>query len=1027
MRSIPRNLSLMALALVVAPALVAQESTGQVVGTVKTKAGEPMAGVDIRLTSPSLQGVRVVTTDAKGAFRAPLLPPGPYSITPVKAGFLSPKIDVEVGLGQVVRQEILMAQAAAQATVEVVATAATVDKSDVKTASNVSSELLDVLPRTTRGMDTAALITPGVAIGLNNRVMIRGGQTTSNRFLLNGTDIADNVFGNTDGRGYYVDDSIQEMQVIQSPVNARYGGFTGGVINALTKRGGNDWSGTLRTNFSRTDWSAQAPLGMRPNGARPSNAGSLWGEDILNRETTVNLGGPIIKDKLWFSFSTKLLPDSSTPQTLSNVSGLFVYDPTAPANTPAFATSAGQSGGPFTRIDKTKFYELKLTYAINSSHTLEVAGNTNTVNQINRSYWASPVTDALIPQDNENKYTTLAYNGVIGNNLTIEARVAKKHQALTAGGDPANGDPIRARYSDAGYYAFQNGTFNHADGGDNRDINTYTANVQWYSPSTALGTHTVDVGFEILKQERQAANDQSPTSRIFYTWGRNADGTYRVAGTTGVNGITPLTLAQQQTSLSVNRAVLYFTDKGKAKTDFNSYYINDLWAITSKFQMMFGLRYDQVKAGDTLGSKTVSSSAFSPRVQATWDLQGDQSWLLVGSFARYTGKLNDSFTNLFTYAGNPQSETYMWAGAQNNAATYAQITSLANWNISAAGLVAYNGPKNRFVDANTKAPYNDEYSLGLKHQFKDGSFIRFAYTQRKGGHFFNDFAAVGDEVVIPMKFSAGSSRVYTWTYRTDDRLSRDYKNFELEWTSRLSGIWTFGGNYTYAILKGNGEGSEGSNPAVSGDVIGDFEAIHVAAGRDFSYYAPYGYLTGDQRHRANLWLSFADKNKAGGSLYGSLMFNYRGGTAYSLTRANYFEAQATALANGEPAVVATQYPTTYTRYFGPRGIGRFNDSFGFDLKLGYEVPIIRKVRFFSEVTVTNLFNHWQLVSYDTNGTAGTAANVTGAAMSDFSAARVQNLTTNASGFGTYGVGNSTSGVPYYAGGRTVALSTGIKW
>ena len=165
---------------------------------------------------------------------------------------------------------------------------------------------------------------------------------------------------------------------------------------------------------------------------------------------------------------------------------------------------------------------------------------------------------------------------------------------------------------------------------------------------------------------------------------------------------------------------------------------------------------------------------------------------------------------------------------------------------------------------------------------------------------------------------------------------------------------------------------------------------------------------------------FADKNKADGSLYGSLMFNYRGGTAYSLTRTNYFEAQATALANGEPATIATQYPTTYTRYFGSRGIGRFNDSFGFDLKLGYEVPIISKARFFAEVTVTNLFNHWQLVSYDTNDTAGNAGLVTGGPTSDFSAARVQNLTTNASGFGTYGSGN-------YAGGRSVALSTGIKW
>jgi len=1005
MRSLSRNLSLMALVLVASPALVAQESTGQVVGTVKSKSGEVMAGVEIRFASASLQGVRVVVTDAKGAFRAPLLPPGLYRLTPSKAGFIAPKVDVEVGLGQVVHQEILMASAQSQAMVEVVATASTVDKSDVKTSTNVTAELLDVLPRLTRGMDTAAYLAPGVAIGLNSRVMIRGAQTTQNRFLLNGTDIADNVFGNTDGRGYYVDDSIQEMQVIQSPVNARYGGFTGGVINALTKRGGNDWTGTLRGNFTRSDWSAQAPLGMRPLGTRPSNAGTTWGEDVLNREWTINLGGPIIKDKLWFSLSSKLFPTSATPQTLNSTLGLFTYESLLTGvNVPGYASGSGESGGPFSLLSKTKFYELKLTYAINSSHTLELAGNANTVNQTNRIYWASPVTDTLIPQDNENKYTTLAYSGVIGTNLTIEARVAKKHQALIAGGDPANGDPIRAAYSNGSYYYFHNGTFNHADGGDNRDINTYTANVQWYSPSTALGTHTVDVGFEILNQSRQAANDQSPTSRYFSTWGRNADGTYRVSNVGA-------------TALSVNRVVLYFADRGTAKTDFQSYYVNDLWAINSNLQFMLGLRHDKVSGSDTLGSKLVSSSATSPRIQATWDIKGDQSWLLVYSFARYTGKLNDSFTNLFTYAGNPQSEWYPWLGAPLTNATRAQITNLANWNITGAALQAYGGPKNRIVDANTQAPFNDENSLGLKHQFKDGSFIRFTYNTRKGGHFFNDFANVGDEVAIPLKFSTGSTRVYTWTYRTDDRLSRDYKNLEIEWNSRLTALWNFGGNYTYSILKGNGEGSEGSNPSVSGDVIGDFEAVHVAAGRDFSYYAPYGYLTGDQPHRASMWLSYADKNAAGGSLYGSLMFNYRGGTAYSLARSNYFEAQAQAVAALNP--IAGQYPNTYTRYFGPRGIGRYNDYFGFDLKLGYEVPLY-KAKFFAEITVANLFNHWQLVSYDTTSTAGTSSLLTGGVLSDFRATGVSGLGSNAAGFGTYGPGN-------YAGGRSVALSTGFKW
>ena len=202
MRTSNRNLTLLALAMAAAPALLAQESTGSVVGFVKTKNGEPVAGAEVRLTSPNLQGTRIVVTDAKGAFRAPLLPPGTYRITVIKEGFAAPRVELEVGLGQIVRSEITIAPTAAAAVVEVIATSGSVDKTDVKTSSNVSSELMDLIPRVTRGMDTAALLTPGVTQNstMGNRVQMRGGQTTQNRFLLNGTDIADNVFGNTDGR-----------------------------------------------------------------------------------------------------------------------------------------------------------------------------------------------------------------------------------------------------------------------------------------------------------------------------------------------------------------------------------------------------------------------------------------------------------------------------------------------------------------------------------------------------------------------------------------------------------------------------------------------------------------------------------------------------------------------------------------------------------------------------------------------------------------------------------------------------------
>ena len=1019
-----RSLSLLALAIISAP-LVAQESTGTLVGTVRTKKGQALANAEVRITSPSLQGTRSAMTDGNGNYRAPLLPPGAYMITLVKAEFVSHKATLDISLGQTMRQDIIATEASASTTVEVIASAATVDKSDVRAATTITAEFMDQIPRTTRGMDTAALLTPGVTTGVGGRVQIRGGQTTQNRFLLNGTDIADNVFGNTTGRTYFVDDSILESQVIQSPVNAKYGNFLGGIIQAVTKTGSNEFQGSIRSNISRPSWSAVAPMGLRPLGPKPNNAGTINSEDNLSRSYAVWIGGPIIKDKLWFAVSTKLDPAIVTPFSLQSVVGQTTFDGGAPsfggAGPVVFNGVTYTPGGPTAQIDTNKFYELKLTWSFNANHLLELTGNKNTTDQVNRNYTNTFDLTNLVPQKNENSYVTLNYRGLFGSSLALDLRWAKKHQLLQAGGAPGGPDPIRAAYSSGSTFYFQNGIFNFGDGGDNRDIFTYTGNLTWYVPHSDLGSGVFDFGFELLDQRRAAANDQAPHSRIFQTVGRNADGTYR-NNATSTNGYVQL----------------YFTDRGEAITKISSFYVNGVWTFNDKLQALLGGRMDKTEAKDTLGASTISSSRFSPRFQLTYDLKGDQSWVARASWARYVGKLNDGFTNRFSFAGNPVTERYLWSGGTNIALTGAQVTDLANYNVTPAGLSFYSGPLARSTVSNLRAPYTDEVSVGLKHNFKDGSFIGYTYSTRKSTGFFNDFFKIGDELSVPLRFAAGTAPpVIAERWDVDNRLTRDYKSFEIEFNFRLNAEWALGGNYTYAILRGNGEGSEGNNPPVSGDVIGDYQSVHDSRGRDFSYYAPDGYLTGDVRNRARIYLSYANRPSKGMGFYGSLLFNYNGlatslntfsGSDYSLTRTNLFEARVDRNPNNDPALVniANQYPNSYTRYFGPRGLGRFNDTFSFDLKMGVDIPVVWRLRWFGEVTVTNLFNHWQLATYSTASTSGASGSTFFATTDPLSGFRGQALPTaglaggNATGYGTYGPGD-------YVGGRSVVLSTGFRW
>ncbi|BDU72540.1 TonB-dependent receptor [Mesoterricola silvestris] len=1003
-----RQLSLTALALIAAPA-AAQESTGQVVGTVRTRTGEGLAGVKIRLSSPALQGVRTVVTEAKGAYRAPLLPPGSYRIDAIKEGYHTNSVTMDVGLGAVIRQDIVLGKVAeAGTTVEVIAATAAVDKTDVKSSTNITSEIMDIIPRTTRGMDTIALLTPGVTTNTlaGMRITMRGGQTTGNRFLLNGTDIADNMYGDTTGRFFYVDDSIAETQVIQSPVNARYGNFTGGVINAITKTGSNEFTGILRMNLSRNSWYAVSPRGLRPASA-PINSGTGLSEDLRNASYTLIIGGPILKDRIWFSVSTKKDPQNSIAAALYSTQGLSTL-----FGEPAY--QAPTNGQPYTRIGTLKFWEGKLTFGLGLNHTLEFTANKNETTQTNRSIGGEVEPAALYDSANKNTYWTLGYRGILSSSTTLEARYAVKKDSLGGGGraDAPFPQRIYVGYSNGGFYAFNNGAFK-AGSPDERDIKTAIANLTWFSPATPIGTWTVDMGFEYLNQERSAPNEQSPTGNRIFLEGRNPDGTYRVTN-------------WADDPDQINTMEIGVSATGVATTRTTGLYLNGTLAVNDKLQLMVGGRYDEVTAKDTLGAPNIKSSAWSPRLQATYDLWGDQAWLFRASFATYTGRLHDGFTNKFTFAGNPVREWYSWGAPSNYAATYADVTNLANWALNANGFQGVGGASGNFVQSNLKAPSVNEWSFDIKHAYPDGSYFKAAVVRRDWKNLYNDILTIGDETAYAPRAGTGIPPVGTVATRwiTDPRLKREYTSLEFDFAARLSRELTLGGNYTYAVLRGNGEGGDsgGTNTGPVGDPLGTYDSVHYSRGRDTSYFAPMGYLNSDQRHRSSIHLDYLTRSQAGAAFNASLLFNYAGGECYSLTRTNAFEAQADAAAAGSPIV--GQYPSTYNRYFGERGFGRMNDSFNFDLKLGIDVPVVSKVRYFLEVTVYNVFNHWQLTTVSTAQTTVSPAPATNSATAGFYASPwVVSASGNRTGFGTYG-GDGTSN---FTGGRWVMISTGIKW
>ena len=123
----------------------------------------------------------------------------------------------------------------------------------------------------------------------NKQVTIGGAFAYDNVFLMDGVDINDNVLGTPNN--LFIEDAIQEVQVLTSGISAEYGRFSGGVVNVITRSGGNTFSGAFRTNFTNPAWSVETPFEKSAGTSRASKLSPTY-------EATA--GGPVLRDRLWF-------------------------------------------------------------------------------------------------------------------------------------------------------------------------------------------------------------------------------------------------------------------------------------------------------------------------------------------------------------------------------------------------------------------------------------------------------------------------------------------------------------------------------------------------------------------------------------------------------------------------------------------------------------------------------------------------------------------------------------------------------
>src|SRR5580704_3543485 len=195
--------------------------TGTIRGTVKDQQDLAVPGVTVTVSSPSLQGVRNVTTDAQGGYVFRNLPPGDYEVKFELSGFGTVTQKSAVPLGLTVEQNVTIRPSGVAETVNVVAETPAAIASPVVGANFKHDEIESLATR--RTIFGIAQMAPNVTDNApnNTQLIINGAFGFDNSFLINGVDINDNVFGQP--QNLFIEDAIEETQILTSGISAEFG------------------------------------------------------------------------------------------------------------------------------------------------------------------------------------------------------------------------------------------------------------------------------------------------------------------------------------------------------------------------------------------------------------------------------------------------------------------------------------------------------------------------------------------------------------------------------------------------------------------------------------------------------------------------------------------------------------------------------------------------------------------------------------------------------------------------------------
>lgn len=281
--------------------------TGKIVGTVTDDEGTPLPGITVEATSPKMVGTTAVITDEKGIYRIFALPSGIYTLRFSLEGFntvIRKDLILSADVVKTITVDITMTPGAIEEEITVLGRSPLIDVKSTTKGMTQTRQFFEMLPRG-RNFDTLAVAVPGVNVETYlSGISVDGASGAENMYYIDGMDITDMDDGERDQQAAF--EFVEEVQIVASGYQAEFGGAMGGVINVITRSGGNEFHGELISYFSGSALNSKERDTLRLNPLDESiaeyvNYQDMYGKDKIKRyELGFSLGGYVLKDKLWF-------------------------------------------------------------------------------------------------------------------------------------------------------------------------------------------------------------------------------------------------------------------------------------------------------------------------------------------------------------------------------------------------------------------------------------------------------------------------------------------------------------------------------------------------------------------------------------------------------------------------------------------------------------------------------------------------------------------------------------------------------